>query len=47
MENEREVAEVLSVIMRDDFCGNIARFGNKVVLRFPNGETFSITVEKV
>ena len=43
---EEQVAEILSVIARDDFCGSVACFGNKILLRLPQGDTFCVTVEK-
>lgn len=41
---KEEIAATLSVMIRDDFIGNVACSENKVVLRLSSGETFFITV---
>ena len=43
--SKEEIAEILSVVMRDEFRGNMVSSGNKIVLRLPQGETFRVTVE--
>ena len=43
--SKEEIVEILSVVMRDEFCGNMVSSGNKIVLRLPQGETFRVTVE--